>query len=549
MGKKKKKSIWDVDTVDQMADADLIDDIINGKKSYSIFDVRETRGYEASDGLFGLKGTIEDDLNGRKAVSFREYATSTKKKKANPVTDQVIEPIAPPVPNYQKPRQTVRPDAKKKVPKEKDDVVRKIVEAGQVKVDTPMKTNAKVIIDATSGPDVSHLEKQFQERINELNEKGKPNVAEAPKQKQVGGAKPAVAVERKDRTSKPWLRCVRINNNTVPMLYRALLSDGIVTVPINVNYLQATRVDEGADTSDIDGKISLLKTYIAAVLYPTAIFTYNDFINEFGCITDYDEDRFIMLRDETEDGDLVYCWHVNDASWAILDDIIKSWHDDHGFETDQDVYLGCYINLAYIAANLHNTFSLNPEHARDFYSVDINNPRTEFAELVFNDESTVTDDGDNAKGIEPEKYVDFLGEIRGMIMDLVVDEGMDIDDDDDEEEDENDDTERDLELFRREDGDIGGESEQDIQDAEEEVPEDVEEGEEDIQPEKKAAFEESLERIKESAPEDLITELMNEEDAELLMGEVLEEVVEEIKEEQPSDDSMVIPVRRKQDYS
>ena len=75
-----------------------------------------------------------------------------------------------------------------------------------------------------------------------------------------------------------------------------IVNDGdIAPTAFNFDIAVAQEIVGVYDADDITDKINLLDLYITSLKHPTAIYLKDDFIDEYGCVESFDDDKFVFM--------------------------------------------------------------------------------------------------------------------------------------------------------------------------------------------------------------------------------------------------------------
>lgn len=214
---------------------------------------------------------------------------------------------------------------------------------------------------------------------------------------------------------------------------RAIIQDGVSAYPFDLSAsseesfdidMEKYRTPESRD--EIENIVDVLRQYIISRSFPAAIYTKEEFDDEFSSVESYDEDKFIFFE---EDG-YVYAYVINDDAWTNFEEVIST-----GFVKGQDLqnletFLRSYISLTILINNPHVGFYQGSDDFIEVYMDDGDiNMKEDFSELLYNDEDTLIREAPTS-GIKA-VHIESFSQMAANIVAILI--GEDEDDDEDDE--------------------------------------------------------------------------------------------------------------------
>lgn len=192
---------------------------------------------------------------------------------------------------------------------------------------------------------------------------------------------PEQAEEKKDLNINDYsLR--KITYTIHEILHRLVVNDGnIAPTSFNFDIAAAQDIVGVFDADDITDKINLLDLYITSLKHPTAIYLKDDFIDEYGCVESYDDDKFVFMSVDN----FVLAYAINIESKRQFTEYVGKLTEQ---STDINDILKIYVSLAFACGTMHQAFFVEEDEYLAYFMNSKFNQKGLFKKVFFEDPST-----------------------------------------------------------------------------------------------------------------------------------------------------------------
>ena len=131
----------------------------------------------------------------------------------------------------------------------------------------------------------------------------------------------------------------------------------------------------------ITDKINLLDLYITSLKHPTAIYLKDDFIDEYGCVESFDDDKFVFMSVDN----FVLAYAINIDSKRHFTEYVGKLTEH---STDINDILKIYVSLAFACGTMHQAFFVEEDDYLAYFMNSTYNQKDLFKKVFFEDKST-----------------------------------------------------------------------------------------------------------------------------------------------------------------
>lgn len=166
------------------------------------------------------------------------------------------------------------------------------------------------------------------------------------------------------------------------ILHRMIVNDGdIAPTAFNFDIAVAQEIVGVYDADDITDKINLLDLYITSLKHPTAIYLKDDFIDEYGCVESFDDDKFVFMSVDN----FVLAYAINIDSKRHFTEYVGKLTEH---STDINDILKIYVSLAFACGTMHQAFFVEEDDYLAYFMNSTYNQKDLFKKVFFEDKST-----------------------------------------------------------------------------------------------------------------------------------------------------------------